>query len=118
MVSLLMPASPEESRRAFLLDGLSGGTKLVGRWVWRPDRVWVAWGAYSSPESETEWGGEWDARSCSTSESAKERLRFREAGCVSERVEADFGFLGPRLMPGRPRPSPFPELTISPLGRT
>jgi len=63
----------------------------------------------------------------SSSSLRAERLRFfsgRELGAgvfvvgVVEDVGLSFGFRGPLLIPGRPRPNPLPEDTTVPSLRT
>lgn len=110
-------------------EGAVGGRVLVGLTSLRPERVSSA-GAYSIEDS-LEWeSGDEDlenvVRMLDASESV--RFRFREVrpvavsgvgACVvggaevlSELMIVYFGFLGPRFMPGRPRPRPLPETTV------
>ena len=121
------PAELSRGRFATGVD-VDDGTKVDGLSACRPDLVWVFSGMNSS-EDAREDVSEGVSGSLGSSELAL--LRFFCGGGATTIVSsaifvalgdsalisvASFDLRGPRLIPGRPRPNPFPEVAIVPSG--
>lgn len=106
------------------------GATVTGFWILRPDFV-SSIGLYSTEDSLDSEVYDVEAEKVVLTFEASESARFRfrlgkgpcAGDCETSWVTSDsgsefgskmvyLGFLGPRLTPGRPRPSPLPETTV------
>lgn len=115
---------------AVLADSEGAWGKVVGSLaVFRPERVSSA-GAYSTDDSREWESGEGEVEKVVLMLEASEFVRCRflddglggvstddagaksRAGVLFDVMRAYFGFLGPRFIPGLPRPRPLPETIV------
>lgn len=118
---------PAELSRALFATGVDvdDGTKVDGFRACLPDLVWVLSGMNSSEEARED-GSDGVAGSADSSELTV--LRFfwgdRATSIVPSVALSDSTLIsvasldlrGPRLIPGLPRPNPFPEVATVPSG--
>lgn len=120
---------PAELSRGLFATGVDvdEGTKVDGFSACLPDRVWVFSGINSSDEAredESEGVAGSDGSSelvllrffCGAGETMM--VSFVALGDSALISVASFDLRGPRLIPGLPRPRPFPEVVTVPSGRT
>lgn len=117
---------PAELSRGLLATGVdvADGTKVEGFRACLPDRVCVFSGMNSSEEARED-GSVGVAGSAGSSELIHFRFFWSGGTAIvlsvalgdSARISvASFDLRGPRLIPGLPRPKPFPEVVTVPSG--
>lgn len=120
---------PAELSRGLLATGVdvADGTKVEGFRACLPDRVCVFSGMNSSEEAGDDGSDGSDGVAGSAGSSELPPFRFFWSGGTaivlsvglgdSARISvASFDLRGPRLIPGLPRPKPFPEVVTVPSG--